>query len=310
MKPEITTAAKNSILTKSTFKNYDLCVNPYVGCQFGCKYCYVRFFVKDPKREWGEFVRLRKHLEDKLPKELPKAAGKRVVIGTMTDPYQPAERTHRLTRRALELLKDSDVAKVGIFTRSPIVVEDLDLIKQLPRARIHLTITPYSREVLQKIEPIAISTKRRFETIKAIKDAGIKAQVNVSPALPILSDPYTEEFAKTMAELEVDEFHVDPMQAYGEAFTATKEALKDIPEWPKLEEMLLDDTKYQVWKDQYRDAWFTAWRTYGHKKCLPIWMDHKHHVMTDMNTGRELDHRVYGDDDVLGYCGLPLYNYK
>lgn len=309
MKPQITTAAKNSILTKSTFKNYDLCINPYVGCQFGCKYCYVRFFVKDPSHDWGEFVRLRSHLEDKLPKELPKAAGKRVVIGTMTDPYQPVERTNRLTRRTLELLKDSKVAKVGIFTRSPIVVDDLDLIKQLPRARVHFTITPYAKDILHKIEPIAVSTKRRFETIKLIKEAGIKTQVNVSPVLPIYSDPYIEEYAKLFAEIGVDEFHVDPMQAYGEAFEATKLALKDTPEWSKVEEMLTDDAKYQTWKDEYRNSWFTAWKTYGHKECLPIWMDHKKRVMTNMNTGAELDHRVYGDDDIRGYCGLPLYDY-
>jgi DNA repair photolyase len=296
MKPEITIATKGTILTKSMFSNYDFCINPYVGCQFGCKYCYVRFFVKDANHEWGEFVRLRKHLENKLPKELPKAAGMRVVIGTMTDPYQPIERTYRLTRRTLEILKDSQVSKVGVFTRSPIVTEDLDLIKKLPRARIHFTITPYSREILKKIEPIAVSTKRRFETVKAIIDAGIRTHVNISPAIPILSDPYTDEFAKTMAELKVNEFHVDPMQAYGEAFEATKQALKDMPDWPKIEEMLRDDAKYQVWKNKYRDDWFTAWRTYGHKECLPVWKDHKNHVMIDMNTGQELNRRVYGDD--------------
>lgn len=311
MKPQITTANKGPILTKSTFKNYDLCINPYVGCQFGCKYCYVRFFVKDPNKEWGEFVRLRKHIEEKLPKELHEAAGRRVVIGTMTDPYQPAERTHRLTRKVLELLKTSHVSKVGIFTRSPIVAEDLDLIRELPRARVHYTITPYTREILEKLEPIAVSTQRRFDTVRLIKAAGIRAQVNVSPVLPKLSDQFTEEFAKTISEIGVDEFHVDPMQAYGEAFKATKEALIGTPDWPAIEEMLLDSDKYQVWKDQYRDSWFEAWKKYGNPDALPVWMDHAKKVMIDMSTGKDLDHRRYGDDTyeykrVFGYCGLPL----
>lgn len=295
---KVSTATRSPVLTPTKFKGYDLCINPYVGCQFGCKYCYVRFFVKDDEKPWGEFVRLREHIKDKLPKELQKAAGKRIVFGTMTDPYQPIERTHRLTRTALEILLGAEHKpnKVGIFTRSPIVTEDLDLIKKLPRARIHLTITPFERSIMSKIEPIAISTQRRWATIQAIKEAGVRAHVNVSPAVPLLSEQFTEEFAKKMTEIGVDEFYVDPMQAYGEAMTATKEAIGHIPEWKEIEKILSDNKLYKAWKTTYRDQWFAVWRKLQPSKTLGIWQDHVTHTTIDMATGAELDRRRYGDD--------------
>ena len=76
-----TVASRGKLISKTGFKNYDICLNTYVGCQFGCTYCYVRFFIKDDNKEWGKFVRLRHHVADKLPKELPVHAGKRMVMG-------------------------------------------------------------------------------------------------------------------------------------------------------------------------------------------------------------------------------------
>ncbi len=298
MKPKVTDANRGPIITESKFKNYDLCINPYVGCQFGCKYCYVRFFVKDKEKDWGEFVRVRKHITEKLPKELPKAAGKRIVIGTMTDPYQPIERQHRLTRAVLEAIDAAKEkpSKIGIFTRSPIVTEDIDLIKKMPRIRVHYTVTPFERDILSKIEPIAISTQRRWDTIKALKSAGIRTHVNVSPVIPIISEPFTEEFAKKMAELEVDEFYVDPMQAYGEALKATKEAIGHIKEWADIEKLLTNKEQYLEWKEKYRQTWFEIWEKNKSPKTLAIWQDHIRHIMIDMSTGEEMDHDLYGDD--------------
>jgi DNA repair photolyase len=130
----VTVAPRTTLITKSGFSNYDLCLNPYVGCEFKCQYCYVRFFVKDSKAEWGDFVRVREHMITNLPKELLKGfvrvtdgkkkevgtdgtflrdedgkfifkqtyknlaiTDSRLVIGTMTDPYQPKEVKYRIT---------------------------------------------------------------------------------------------------------------------------------------------------------------------------------------------------------------------
>ena len=317
----VTTANTGNLVVKTGFKGYDVCLNSYVGCQMGCSYCYVRFFNLDKEREWGDFVRVREHIAERLPKELDKgyfklATGKddegnrlhrtvllqdaRLVIGTMTDPYQPLERKHRLTQAALKIILSRKVTfnKVGIFTRSPIILDDLPLIVQLPRKRVHYTVTPYTPEVLQLIEPIAIRTDRRFDTIRKLKEAGVRCHVNVAPSIPIVSEQFTDEYARTMADIQVDEFFVDPMQTYSESFAALGECMKGHPDWERIEEIMSDKASYEEWKLVYRDAWLAAWRKVRHlsPNTLPIWSDHVNKTWTNMNTNQEMDARAYGDD--------------
>lgn len=213
----------------------------------------------------------------------------------MTDPYMPIERKHRLTRTALTILRTAKYDKIGIFTRSPIVLDDIDLIKQLPRPRIHFSVTPYRAETLKKIEPIAIMTSRRFDTIKKIKQAGIRIHVNVAPAIPIYSDGLEVEFSKKLADAKIDEFFVDPMQAYDQSFEATKEALSADQNWPEVEAIVRDKQRFQEWKDRYKLAWQEAWASYGYSGTLPIWCDHVNHVWENLITGEVLNPRKYND---------------
>lgn len=297
---KITTAAANKLISKTGFKNYDFCLNPYVGCQFGCTYCYVRFFVKDKEKQWGEFVRLRQHINKKLPKEILTIAGSRLVIGTMTDPYQPEERKHRLTRKALKIILDTPtpLQKVGIFTRSPIVLDDIDLIKKLPRARVHYTISPYDETTIKMVEPIPIRTTRRFDVVNELKKAGVHTHVNVAPAVPILSDPLTDDFMRQLSNIGVDEFFVDPMQAYDTSFVALMESIQNHPQSGEIYSIMTNDDAYQRWKDNYKQSWLTAWNKYKstNPNTLPIWSDHENKVWRDMRTNQEMDHKNYGDD--------------
>lgn len=335
----LSVANRSSLLAKSTFKNYDVCLNSYVGCQFGCTYCYVRFFIKDPNHDWGDFVRVRAHMEDKLPKELAKgfiklANGKepviengepvlnekgkpktktkfkvlpieesRLVLGTMTDPYQPAERKHRITRKALKILLDNQTPtpkKVGIFTRSPIILDDIDLIKQLPKARVHFTVTPFPPKILRAIEGIAPKTQRRWEVIKELKQAGIRVHVNVAPVMPLISEGFAKEFTQKLTELQVDEYFVDPMQPYKEAFESFRKACSTQTDldWPTIESIMLDKQKYLDWKFDF----FTDWNQHRQKvqhlapDQLPIWCDHENKVWVNMLTGQQMSHRHYGDE--------------
>jgi len=328
-KAERTVAKTGKLLTKSGFSGYDACMNPYVGCEFGCSYCYVRFFIKDPK-PWGEFVRVRLHMADKLPKELNKGyltfdngseavhdaetgettrrkrkktlqiADTRLVIGTMTDPYQPAENKFRITRTALKILTDSkqpQFHKVGIFTRSPMVVQDIELIKKLPRARVHFTVTPYPQEILRAIEPYSARTSTRWEVVRKLKEAGLRVHVNVAPVLPGISEPFIEEFVEKLIDLGVDEYFVDPMQPYKESFDAFRQACRGLPNmnWPKIEATMLDKDAYLEWKVDFLQAWQKA-RVMRQSKMphqLPIWCDHKNKVWVDMRHMVQLDWHTY-----------------
>lgn len=290
-KLEIVTATKSAVLTKSGFANYDMCLNPYVGCQFGCTYCYVRFFVKD-QLPWGEFLRIRKHLKYRLPTELKAAGPIRLVIGTMTDPYQPQELEYRLTRSSLEIIRDTkaQVTKLGIFTRSPLVKQDLDLIKSIPNSRIHFTITPFEPEILKRIEPVAVATEARFRTVKQIKEAGIRVHVNVAPAIPLVSEQFIQPFAEKLAEIGVDEFFVDPMQPYKESMKAFEAAMQGDPRWATIEDIMTNSWKYSTWKANHQQEWVKAWRAVASKSphTLALAQDHQYKKKTNMVTGEEL----------------------
>ncbi len=289
-------ARKSGIIAKTGFRGYDKCLNTYVGCEFGCSYCYCRFFLRDPKLPWGSFVRVRLHIESRLTKELPDLAGLRVVMGTMSDPYQPSERKHRVTRTALEILAGGKLEKLGIFTRSPLVKDDLDLIKTLPRARIHFTIPPFPQDFRKQVEPVAIPWHKRFEILQKIKDAGIYTSCNVAPAMPYVSEDLTEEFAQRLADVGVDEFFVDPMQGYKAAMEAMDKTVTDKALLGRMWGIMLDKEKYQTWKNNYRDRWFAAWAKVKTNNTLPVWSDHENDVWVDMNTGKQMNQKLYGDD--------------
>lgn len=296
----VVAANKSNILVPSNFSNYDFALNPYVGCQFGCNYCYVRFFVKDAQSEWGDFVRRRDHLATRLPRELHKCAGARVVLGTMTDPYQPEERKARLTRQALQLLAAASPgpSKVGIFTRSPIVLDDLELISRLPRSRVHFSVTPFPKALMQKLERIPVSTSARFRTIRKLHDAGIRTHASVAPAIPHLSDAVTAEYCESLVACGVDEFFVDPMQTYSASYASLRDALASDPLWSQIDATMQNPAAFAAWKTAYRASWQKSWEAAGgtRTKTLAIWCDHTTRVWQDLMTGQDLDRRRYGDD--------------
>ena len=294
MLPVITKATRSKLITETGFGSYDLCMNPYVGCQFGCTYCYVRFFVKDPTRGWGDFVRTRDHVHDKLPKELPSLDGRRLVIGTMTDPYQPAEKKYNLTRSTLELISESKhkPLEVGIFTRSPLVMRDVELLVKL-NARIHVTITPFEPHILRKIEPVSVRTESRFKLVEKLKAAGLKTHISISPVLPIYCEKFTVPFAKRIAKIKPGGFTIDPMQVYGQAFDATNEALADDPQWPEVTSIIRDNKEYKTWKNVYRQMWEEAWKPYKDLPILPIGMDHEQKTRFDLRTGARIDFKDF-----------------
>lgn len=289
---KVVQARRTNLVVPTGFRGYDVCLNTYVGCQFGCSYCYVRWFLKDKKLAWGDFVRVRGYIKNKLPKEISKLAGKKLVMGTMCDCYQPAERTHRVTREALTIisnLKPADKpSKVGIFTRSPIIMDDLALWQTLPNPTVHISITPYPRALMAQIEQVPIQTDARFRVAQKLTQAGITVKFNVAPAIPHVSDPMTDEYARRIVEVGGSEFFVDPMQMYKESFAQLQAALQNDPIWPQVQATMTNKIAYQKWKDGYRDAWRAAWKKHGRPQTLAIWCDHVNDVWQELMTGKNL----------------------
>ncbi|MBI5619365.1 radical SAM protein, partial [Candidatus Gottesmanbacteria bacterium] len=136
-----------SILVPSKLPDTEYVINPYVGCAFGCSYCYASFmgrFVGKTVADWGNYVFAKVNLPEVLNRELAKMKdkSKSILLSSVTDPYQGVEQKYQLTRKALELLlKHNWQGTVGILTKSPLVTRDIDLFKKFPHAIVGVTVT-------------------------------------------------------------------------------------------------------------------------------------------------------------------------
>jgi DNA repair photolyase len=182
-----------------------LTVNPYVGCEMSCAYCYAPYahawlverlaaagklpgggagaafdrtiFVKQPAEE--------------VARAVVRHPGRAIALGTATDPYQPAERRFRLTRGVLEALARLEGLEVSITTKSPLVTRDLDLLERIrerSRLSVHVSLTSVDRAVLRVLEPRAPTPQRRLEALAQLRAAGIRAGIFAMPLLPGITD--------------------------------------------------------------------------------------------------------------------------
>src|SRR5438093_7741811 len=203
-------------------------LNPYVGCEFGCSYCYARYahrYVVERARDagklsdsefqdfrgphgWEAFERrifvkegllaalerdLQRYFRSARPPDgsaIPLGAAP-LVIGTATDPYQPAERRFRLTRRVLERLARCEGLNVGLITKSPLVARDRDVLRRLQDANdleVYVSLISVDAGLIRKIEARSPVPGVRLRAVKRLTDAGVRAGLIVAPVLPGITD--------------------------------------------------------------------------------------------------------------------------
>jgi len=180
-----------TILSKSKVFTYT--VNPYIGCELGCAYCYARFIKRftGHREDWGRFVDVKTNAGDLLRREVRRKVAGRVWISGLCDPYQPLEKDYKVTRTCLEILTEHDWP-VTVQTKSPIVTRDLDLLKRLRDVEVGFTITTASENIREIFEPNAPSIKERIETLKKLHSEGIKTFAMIAPLLPEAEDLVTQ----------------------------------------------------------------------------------------------------------------------
>ena len=211
-------------------------INPYVGCAFGCAYCYARYThrwvldrsatanpdredlgsARDAMQPWLAFERrifvkqnaadvLRRTLRHGSDRHKALLEGETIVIGTATDPFQPAERRFRITRSVLEVLAEHPGLSVAIITKSPLITRDIDVLSRINRhssLSIHLSLISTDRDLARKIEPRAPTPDARLRALGRLREAGIETGINVMPVLPAITDhPIAlETLVKAVAE--------------------------------------------------------------------------------------------------------------
>ncbi len=181
----IKTVKTKNIMTKSTLPVGGYSVNPYIGCTHGCKYCYASFMKRFTGHDepWGTFLDVKCWPEIKNPE---KYKGQKIVIGSVTDGYNPQEAYFKNTRHILEQLKGSD-AEILICTKSDLVVRDLDLLKSLGKVTVSWSINTLDEKFREDMD-CAVSIQRRLAAMKQVYDAGIRTVCFISPVFPGITD--------------------------------------------------------------------------------------------------------------------------
>jgi DNA repair photolyase len=172
-----------SVLSKS--KVYDYVINPYVGCQHGCSYCYARFMKRftGHKEPWGDFVDVKVNAPDLLLEEIARKKPGRTWVSGVCDPYQPLEAKYRLTRRCLEILAERNWP-VAVQTRSPLVLRDMDVLKKGKDFDVGFSVTTADDEVRKLFEPKAPAIGGRIRALDKVHKAGIRTYAMIAPMLP------------------------------------------------------------------------------------------------------------------------------
>lgn len=193
----------NSFLTKTNgfLQGYSYSLNPYVGCSYGCQYCYVQKLpvAMFKKKEWGKWVEIKEEKPNQFLGELKRAKKKgkvTIFMSSSTDPYQPLEATELRTRRLLEVMTEIPPDFLFIQTRSPLVIRDIDLFQKLgDRVLVSMTIETDREDVRKAFSPKAPPVQGRIASLKKLYEKNIPTQAAVSPVLP-----FTPQFPMTLKE--------------------------------------------------------------------------------------------------------------
>lgn len=232
---EVSYRSVKSILTPASgfMESYDFSLNPYSGCSFGCTYCYAAFFSRDKNKmdNWGYWVEVKENALDLLRKYRKKPlVDKTIYMSSVTDPYQPIEKTVELSRDILKELLAYHKVRLVIQTRAPLVTRDIDLFKKFETVQINMTITTDNEKIRKAFEPLCPSNKMRLQAIKEVHEAGVSACITLTPLLPV-ENP--EQFALDLKETGIPKFIIQPFHSGGGKFVrgTREEALNILREF-------------------------------------------------------------------------------
>lgn len=194
-------------LSPSRSPGADYALNPYGGCDHGCLYCYAQELTHIPWEEW-RVVKVKANILDRLNKELPNVKEGTICIGTVTDPYQPAESRFELTRRCIKKLSGNN-RKFHIDTKSDLILRDVDILKNAD-ADFSITITTIDDRISKMTEPGAPLPRRRLETMQAMVKEGLHTYALVGPILNTLEGK-EKEFVEAIASTGVERIYLDKL---------------------------------------------------------------------------------------------------
>src|SRR2546427_483236 len=226
-------------------------LNPYIGCEFGCTYCYARYAHrytverahdggKLSAAEFHEFrgphgweafehrIFVKEHLLGTLEADLRRyfrsasptvRQSAPIVIGTATDPYQPAERRFRLTRGILERLARCEGLNIGIITKSPLIARDTDVLQRIQERsdlEVHISLNTVDVALIRQVEARSPMPTVRLRALRRLADSGVRVGLIVAPVIPGITDdvPHLEALFQAAREAGARFVHAGPLRLY------------------------------------------------------------------------------------------------
>lgn len=242
-----------SVLTKSKLPETDYVINPYTGCLHACKYCYAEFMKRftDHLEPWGKFIDIKINALEVLKSEISRLkSNDQVLLSSVTDPYNPAEKKYKLTRQILAILPKN--IQLSILTKSDLVLRDIDLLKTFPNCEVGFSIFSLKEADIKNFEANTVSPARRLKALAELKKQGIKTYAFIAPILPDLTN--LEAIFAKIAKAKVDfaycesfNYQSTPKQIVVEIIK-TKYPQLSISQFNHFNPLLWQDIKQQIIK--------------------------------------------------------------
>lgn len=180
----VTSCSHRPVLVPSKLSGFEYQIDPYVGCEHYCYYCYV---LGQAETDWSNEIQMYGDICDQLGEELEGLDPQQIYMGYYSDPYQPQEAECLQTRGVLELLMERGFS-ASILTKSDLVVRDADILGEMEHASVSVSVAFNEEAVREKFEKCTMATARRTEALRELKDARIRTNALLCPVIPFITD--------------------------------------------------------------------------------------------------------------------------
>jgi DNA repair photolyase len=181
---QITLCDNRTILNPCTLKDLDHQIDPYIGCEHHCHYCYV---LDQAKTDWMQEILVHKDLIGRLQKDLANIPPQTIYMGWHTDPYQPCEAECRQTRQVLELLLERGFS-ASILTKSDLILRDIDVLQSMKNASVSVSVAFSHNDARRWFEANTINTEARILALQKLKSVGLGTSALLCPVIPYITE--------------------------------------------------------------------------------------------------------------------------
>ncbi|MCP4612449.1 MAG: radical SAM protein [Planctomycetes bacterium] len=172
------------VLSPCTLKDIDYQVDPYIGCEHYCYYCYV---LPQAETDWTKEILIHENIVGQLDRELDNIPPQNIYMGYHTDPYQPCEAEYLQTRKVLELLLQKGFSAT-ILTKSDLVVRDIDILKEMKDSKVSASVAFNDNKTRRLFEADTMDTERRIDALYQMREADIETGALICPVIPYITN--------------------------------------------------------------------------------------------------------------------------